>query len=155
MDISTLGPYIYDELGKRLGRKVTNIRRSPFSESQVRNINATKKADKKIAQKAPVKRIIRLCSVCRKAGHIKTNCPGVKRTKKVNYAYALAPSAHDEVEKSEDPEEEYIEAYILEEEEDPEEDEIEEVEDDEEEYDDNESRNCYAVKKKWYKVEYL
>jgi hypothetical protein len=122
-DLSVLGPHIYDELGKRLGRKVTNVRRSPFAEPQVRNTNATKKVVRKRVQKAPVKRIVRLCSVCKKAGHTKINCPGVKRTKKVNYLY------HDDVEETEDPEEEYIEEYILEEEEDPEKEEIEEDDD--------------------------
>ena len=152
-DLSVLGPHIYDELGKRLGRKTAHVRRSPFSELQVRNTNATKKAVRKVVQKTPVKQIVRLCSVCRKAGHTKLNCPeanspGVKRIKKINYVY------QDEVEVSENTEEEYIE-YIVEEEDEAEE---EENEDDDIEYveeDDSESRNCYAVKKKWCEVEYL
>jgi hypothetical protein len=143
-DDATLEKFIYEELQKRLGRKVTNVRRSPFAEPQVRNTNATKKVVRKRVQKAPVKRIVRLCSVCKKAGHTKINCPGVKRTKKVNYLY------HDDVEETEDPEEEYIEEYILEEEEDPEKEEIEE--DDDVEYveyvDDSETRNCNTLKKK-------
>src|SRR5215216_4405337 len=111
MDISTLGSHIYDELGKRLGRKVSNVRRSPFSESQVRNTNATKKAVRKVIQKAPVKRIVCLCSVCRKAGHTKINCPGVKMTKKVNYVYQNAEKdsiTREPTEDSEEPEIEYI-----------------------------------------------
>ncbi|GES93808.1 hypothetical protein GLOIN_2v1772633 [Rhizophagus clarus] len=124
-DVDTLDHFIYGDLEKRFGRKATHVRRSPFSELQVRNTNATKKA-------------------VRKAGHIKLNCPkadspGVKRTKKVNYVY------QDGVEVPENSEEEYIEEYIVEEEDEAEEEEIEEVEDDEEEYDDNESRNCYTV----------
>src|SRR5215216_2123061 len=115
MDISTLGSHIYDELGKRLGRKVSNVRRSRFSESQVRNINATKKAVKKVVQKAPVKRFVCLCSVCRKAGHTKINCPGVKRTKKVNYVYQNAEKDQVSWEPTEDSEEPEIE-YIFEEE---------------------------------------
>src|SRR3954471_1775892 len=159
-DVDTIGTFIYDDLGRRLGCKTNHNRRSPFVEPQVRNTNATKKAVRKVVQKAPVKRIIRLCSVCKKAGHTKINCPGVKQTKKVNYIY------HDEVKETEDPEEEYIEEYILEEEEDPEKEEIEE--DDEyieyvEYVDENEPkgvshdepRNCYASKKKWCEVEYL
>ena len=89
-DISTLDPYIYDQLGKRLGWKVSNVRRSPFSELEVRNTNITKKTVRKVKQKAPVKRIVYLCSVCRKAGHTKINCPEVKKTKKVNYVYQNA-----------------------------------------------------------------
>jgi len=151
-DHTVLKAFIYEDLGRRLGRKTAHVRKSPFAELEVRNTNATKKAVRKVIQKAPVKRIVRLCSVCRKAGHTKINCPGVKRTKKVNFVY------HDEVEKSEDPEEEYIEEYILEEEEDSEE---EEVEEDIEYVDDDDStlntsdQNCYAIKKKWYEVQYL
>jgi hypothetical protein len=51
MNISTLGPHIYDKLGKRLGWKVSNVRRSPFSELEVRNTNTTKKAVRKVKQK--------------------------------------------------------------------------------------------------------
>ncbi|GBB93332.1 hypothetical protein RclHR1_02150019 [Rhizophagus clarus] len=121
-DVDTLDHFIYGDLEKRFGRKATHVRRSPFSELQVRNTNATKKA-------------------VRKAGHIKLNCPkadspGVKRTKKVNYVY------QDGVEVPENSEEEYIEEYIVEEEDEAEEEEIEEVEDDEEEYDDNESQGA-------------
>jgi hypothetical protein len=159
-DVDILDHFIYDDLGKRLERKTTHVRRSSFAEPQVRNTNATKKAVRKLVQKAPVKRIIRLCSVCRKAGHTKINCPGVKQTKKVNYVY------HNDVKETEDPKEEYIEEYILEEEEDPEKEEIEEDDDDVEyvEYVDenelrgtsyDEPRNCYASKKKWCEVEYL
>ena len=90
--------------------------------------------------KAPAK-VICHCSAYEKAGHTKVNCPRIKRTKKVNYVY------QDEVEDPENSEEE----YILEEEDSSQEEEIE----DEEEDDDSESaRNCYAVKKKWYEVEY-
>ena len=141
-NVDTLGTFIYDELGKRLGRKVTNIRRSPFSELGVRNTNATKKAVRKVVQKAPVKRIIRFCSVCRKAGHTKVNCPGVKQIKKLNHVY------QDEKE-PEDFEEEYIDGEEVGEEEE------EEIEDDDEyveyvEYvdeNDDEPQNCYASKK--------
>jgi hypothetical protein len=48
-DVDTLRPYIYNDLTRRLGPKTSAYnRRSPFSESQVRNINATKKAVKKV-----------------------------------------------------------------------------------------------------------
>ena len=111
-----------------------------------KSINATKKVIKKVVSKAPVK-VIRHCSACGKAGHTKVNCPRIKRTKKVNYVY------QDKVEDPENSEEE----YIVEEEDRPQEEEIEEDDDDVEyvEEDDSESRNCYAVKKKWCKVEYL
>ncbi|RIA80762.1 hypothetical protein C1645_838120, partial [Glomus cerebriforme] len=129
-DFSVLGPHIYDELGKRLGCKTAHVRRSPFSELQVRNTNATKKAVRKVAQKIPIKRIVtqqvvRHCSVCRKAGHTKVNCPRIKRTKKLNYVY------QDGEEVSENSEEE----YLVEEEDEAEEEEIE----DDDEYDDDES----------------
>src|SRR5215216_6539106 len=114
-DLTTLGPYIYNDLGKRFGRKVSNVRRSPFSELEVKNTNATKKAVRKVKQKAPVKRIVYLCSVCRKAGHTKINCPGVKTTKKVNYVYQNAEKDQVSWEPTEDSEELEIE-YIFEEE---------------------------------------
>jgi len=154
MDDAILEKFIYDELKRRLGGTTAHIRKSPFAS---RNTNATKKAVSKVVQKTPVKQIIRLCSVCRKAGHTKLNCPeanrpGVKRTKKVNYVY------QDEVEVPENTEEEYIE-YIVEEEDEAEEEEIEDDDDIEYVEDDNNesasSRNCYAVKKKWCEVEYL
>ena len=149
-DVDTLDHFIYGDLEKRVGRKTSHVRRNPFTELQVRNTNATKKIVRKVAQKTPVKRIItqkvvRHCSACGKAGHTKVNCPGVKRTKKVNYVY------QDEVEDPENSEEE----YLVEEEDSSQE---EEIEDDDVEYveeDDSESRNCYAVKKKWCEVEYL
>ena len=161
-DVDTLDHFIYDDLGKRLERKPTHVRGSPFAKPQARNTNATKKAVRKVVQKTPVKQIVRLCSVCRKAGYTKLNCPeanspGVKHTKKVNYVY------QDEVEVPENTEEEYIE-YIVEEEDEAEE-EGKENEDDDVEYveyvDDNKSalndsgRNCYATKKKWSEVKYL
>src|SRR5437762_2982797 len=80
-DDATLEKFIYEELQKRLGAKTAHVRRSPFSESQVRNTNATKKVIRKVVEKAPAKRIVtqqvvRHCSVCEKAGHTKLNCPG-------------------------------------------------------------------------------
>ena len=164
-DDATLEKFIYEELQKRLGRKVTNVRRSPFAEEpQVRNTNATKKVVRKRVQKAPVKRIVRLCSVCRKAGHSKINCPGVKSTKKVNYVYhdvEKDPIPRGSSDGSEEPEIEYI--FEEEEDEEPEIEYIveEEVEENDECVDDDEStlntsdRNCYASKKKWYEVQYL
>ena len=158
MDDETLEKFIYEELGRRLLGKTAHVRRSPFSELQVRNTNATKKAVRKVVQKTPVKRIVtqqvvRHCSVCGKAGHTKLNCPGanrpgVKRTKKVNYIY------QDEIEVPENSEEEYIEEYIVEEEDEAEEEEIGEDDEYVDENDD-EPRNCYASKKKWCEVEYL
>ncbi|RGB24316.1 hypothetical protein C1646_773272 [Rhizophagus diaphanus] len=112
-DLSVLGPHIYDELGKRLGRKTAHVRRSPFSELQVRNTNATKKA-------------------VRKAGHTKVNCPKGKQTKKVNHVY------QDEVEDPKTSEEE----YIVEEEVDSEEEEIEDDDEYDDDIDE-ESQNCY------------
>ncbi len=162
-DVDILDHFIYDDLGKRLERKTTHVRRSPFAEPQVRNTNATKKAVRKLVQKAPVKRIIRLCSVCRKAGHTKINCPGVKSTKKVNYLYQNVekdPIPRGSSDDSEEPEIEYI---FEEEVEEPEIEYIvkEEVEENDECIDDDEStlntsdRNCYSLKKKWFKVQYL
>src|SRR5205814_10678809 len=104
-DVDTLDHFIYGDLEKRVERKTAHVRRSTFSELQVRNTNATKKAVRKVVQKTPVKRIVtkqvvRHCSACGKAGHTKNNCPaGVKRTKKVNYVY------QDEIEDPEDSEE--------------------------------------------------
>jgi hypothetical protein len=164
-DVDTIGTFIYDDLGRRLGRKTNHNRRSPFAEEpQVRNTNATKKVVRKRVQKAPVKRIVRLCSVCRKAGHSKINCPGVKSTKKVNYVYhdvEKDPIPRGSSDDSEEPEIEYI--FEEEEVEEPEIEYIveEEVEENDECVDDDEStlntsdRNCYASKKKWCEVEYL
>jgi hypothetical protein len=143
-DNETLEKFIYEELNRRLGAKTAHIRKSALP---VRSTNATKKVIKKIVPKKSSK-LARHCSVCAKAGHTKVNCPRGKRAKKVNHTY------QEVIEEPEDPEE-YIEEYIEDEEEDSEEEEVEEVEDDDEEYDDNESRNCYAVKKKWSEVEYL
>jgi hypothetical protein len=145
-DVDTLEHFIYGDLDKRLGRTSAHLRRRPLGESQARNTNTMKK----VVRKSPVKRIVtqkvvRHCSSCGKAGYTKVNCSKGKQTKKVNYVH------HDEVEEPEDSEE-YIEKYIVKEEGDSKEEEVEEVEDDDEEYDDNESRNCYAVKKsgaKW------
>jgi uncharacterized protein YoxC len=147
MDDATLEKFIYDELKRRLGGTTAHVRKSPFAP---RSINATKKVIRKVVPcKAPIgkttSKIIRHCSACGKAGHTKVNCPRLKRTKKVNYVY------QDEVEDPENSEEE----YIVEEEDSSQE---EEIEDDDVEYveeDDSESRNCYAVKKKWYEAEYL
>jgi len=139
-DNETLEKFIYEELGRRLGGKTAHVRKSPFTP---RSTYATKKVVRKVVPKASAKQT-RHCSACGKAGHTKVNCPKGKRTKKVNYVY------QDEVEDPEASEEE----YILEEVEDSEE---EEIEDDDVEYveDDSESRNCYAVKKKWCEVECL
>ena len=140
MDDETLEKFIYEELGRRIGGKTAHVRKSPFTP---RSTYATKKVVRKVVPKASAKQT-RYCSACGKAGHTKVNCPKGKRTKKVNYVY------QDEVEDPEASEEE----YILEEVEDSEE---EEIEDDDVEYveDDSESRNCYAVKKKWCEVECL
>ena len=138
-DDETLEKFIYEELGNRLGNKTAHIRKSPF---EPKNINTTKKAVRKVLQKAPVKRIVCLCSVCRKAGHIKTNCPGVKKTKKVNYVYQNAekdPITREPPDDSEEPEIEYIlEEEVIEE---PEIEYVleEEVEEDDEYVDDDDS----------------
>src|SRR6266542_1603216 len=139
-DNETLEKFIYEELGRRIGGKTAHVRKRPFTP---RSTYATKKVVRKVVPKASAKQT-RHCSACGKAGHTKVNCPKGKQTKKVNYVY------QDEVEDPEASEEE----YILEEVEDSEE---EESEDDDVEYveDDSESRNCYAVKKKWCEVEYL
>src|SRR3954447_23075013 len=47
-DVDTIGTFIYDDLGRRLGRKTNHNRRSPFAELQVRNTNATKKTVRKV-----------------------------------------------------------------------------------------------------------
>jgi hypothetical protein len=143
MDDAILEKFIYGELKRRLGGTTAHVRKSPFAP---RSVNATKKVVRKVVPKKVVRKIIWHCSNCGKAGHTKVNCPGVKRTKKVNYVYQV-----DE-EDPEDPEEEFIE--VMEEEVEEEEDE-EEDEEDEEIEDDDESRNCYAVKKKVGEVEFL
>lgn len=139
-DDATLDNFIYEELQKRLESKTAHVRKSPFTP---KSAYATKEVVRKVVPKASAKQT-RHCSTCGKAGHTKVNCPKGKRTKKVNHVY------QDEEEDPEDLEEEYIEEYI-------EDSEEEEVEEDDEYIDDNadETRNCYAVKKKWYKVEYL
>jgi len=149
-DDATLEKFIYDDLQKKLGSRTAHVRKSPF---EPKSVNTTKKVVRKVVPKKVASKIIRLCSNCRKAGHIKTNCPGVKRTKKVNHVY------QDEVEDTEELEVEYVdddnEEVVLEDDDD------EYIEEYVEEYIDNddendvESRNCYAVKKKWCKVEYL
>ncbi|GBC00225.1 hypothetical protein RclHR1_37910001, partial [Rhizophagus clarus] len=135
-DDATLENFIYEEFKKRLGGQTAHIRKSPFTP---KSAYATKKVVRKVVQKA---KQTRNCSACGKADHTKVNCPGLKRTKKVNYVY------QNEEEDPEDSEE-----YILEEE-DPE----EEIEEDDEYINnddiDDESRNCYALKKKWCEVEY-
>ncbi|GET55333.1 hypothetical protein GLOIN_2v1772633 [Rhizophagus irregularis DAOM 181602=DAOM 197198] len=119
-NLSVLGPHIYDELGKRLGHKTAHVRKSPFTP---KSIYTTKKVIKKIVPKKSSK-LPWHCSVCAKAGHIKVNCPRVKRTKKVNHVY-------QDVEKdSEDSEEECIA-------EEKDESEEEEIEDDDENDDDD------------------
>jgi hypothetical protein len=112
-DDATLEQFIYDDLQKKLGCRTAHVRKSPF---EPRSVNATKKAVRKVVQKPPVKRIVRLCSVCRKAGHTKINCPGVKTTKKVNYVYQNAEKNQVLWEPTEDSEEPEIE-YVLDEEE--------------------------------------
>ena len=57
-DDATLEQFIYDDLQKKLGSRTAHIRKSPF---EPKSINATKKAIRKIKQKASVKRIVRLC----------------------------------------------------------------------------------------------
>ncbi|PKB96326.1 hypothetical protein RhiirA5_435017, partial [Rhizophagus irregularis] len=47
-NLSVLGPHIYDELGKRLGRKTAHVRKSPFTP---KSIYTTKKVIKKIVPK--------------------------------------------------------------------------------------------------------
>src|SRR3954453_982036 len=71
-DDATLENFIYEELKKRLEGITAHVRKSPFTP---KSINATKKAVRKVIQKTLVKQIVRLCSVCRKAGHTKINCP--------------------------------------------------------------------------------
>ena len=104
-----------------MGAKTAHVRKSPFA---LRSAYATKKVVRKVAPKTSNK-LVRHCSSCRKAGHIKVNCLKGKRTKKVNYVY------QDEIEDPEDSEEE----YILEEEDVSEEEEVE----DEDKNDDDES----------------
>src|SRR3954454_10932410 len=158
-DVDTIGTFIYDDLGRRFGRKTNHNRRSPFSELQVRNTNATKKV-KRVIQKVPARQIVtqqivRHCSVCENVSHTKVNCPGVKRiaTQQVNRHYSACGNVshtkvncpgvkrtkkvnyvyQDEVEDFEASEdEEYIEEYIMEEEDEAEEEEIEEDDDNDE-----------------------
>jgi hypothetical protein len=131
-DDASLEKFIYDELTKRLTKSASHVRRSPF---ESKNTYATKKGIKKVTK------IIRRCSVCGKTGHTKVNCSASKgkRVKKVNYAYqddANDPSFSGD---------EYIEESIVVDDSDDDDDEEEE-----DEYEDNnESRNCYAIKKNW------
>ena len=143
MDDATLEKFIYDELKKRLGGTTAHVRKSPF---EPRSINATKKVVRKVVPKKVVSKIIRHCSNCGKAGHTKVNCPGVKRTKKVNYVYQDGDGEVSEGSEGE---------YIVEEGEDSDSGEEYIVEEEDVEEDVDESRNCYAIKKKWCEVEYL
>ena len=139
-DDASLEKFIYDELTKRLTKSASHVRRSPF---ESKNTYATKKGIKKVTK------IIRRCSVCGKTGHTKVNCSAStskgKRVKKVNYAY------QDDADDADDPSfsgDEYIEESIV----------VDDSNDDpfrtdnyvEDEYtDNNESQNCYAIKKNW------
>src|SRR5277367_1265895 len=147
-DPIALKEYVYDNLTNRLGYKAAHIRKSPFAKPQVRKIYAIKKVVRKVVPKVPAK-VARHCSACGKIGHTKVSCPRAKRTKKVNFAYQTM------VEDPEDPEEEYIVEEEVAEEEEVDSD--AEVEDDEKYIDeyDEESRNCYAIKKKWNEAEFL
>ena len=141
-DDVTLEKFIYEELTNRLSKSANYIRRDPFTP---KNTYATKKVTKKAGPKV-ITKVIRRCSVCGKTGHTKVNCPASGKgvcVKKVNYVY------QDESDDPPEVEEEYIEESIIVDDSDDDDDE----EDDyvEDEYvDNNESRNCYAVKKKWY-----
>ncbi|GES76190.1 hypothetical protein GLOIN_2v1772633 [Rhizophagus clarus] len=133
-DDETLEKFIYKDLGRKLGGKTAHARKSPFTH---RSTYTMKKVVRKVVQKA---KQTRNCSICGKAGHTKVNCPRLKQTKKVNYVYQN---------EEEDPED--FEEYILEEK-----DSEEEIEEDDEYINDDdiddESRNCYALKKsgaKW------
>ena len=145
-DDASLEKFIYDELTNRLTKTSYNIRKNPF---ELKNTYATKKVTKKLPPKI-VTKVIRRCSVCGKSGHTKVNCSASApsgrsigagkrgRVKKVNYVY------QDESDDPPEEEEEYIEESII----------VDDSDDDDEgeeedEYDDNESRNCYAVKKNW------
>jgi hypothetical protein len=145
-DDVSLEKFIYDELTKRLTKSASHVRRSPF---ESKNTYATKKGIKKITK------VIRRCSVCGKTGHTKVNCSATgssgrpfgagkgKRVKKVNYVYqddADDPSFSDD---------EYIEESVVVDDSD---DGLFRTDDDEEEdeyEDNNESQNCYAIKKNW------
>ena len=88
-----------------------------------------------------VTKVIRHCSVCGKTGHTKVNCSTTgkgRHVKKVNYVY------QDDADDPSFSEEEYIEESVV----------VDDFDDDDdkEEYeyeDNNESRNCYAIKKNW------
>ena len=137
-DDASLEKFIYDELTKRLTKSASHVKRSPF---EPKNTYATKKGIKKITK------IIRRCSVCGKTGHTKVNCSAStskgKRVKKVNYAY------QDDADDADDPSfsgDEYIEESIVMDDSDDDVD----VDEEKDEYEDNnESRNCYAIKKNW------
>jgi hypothetical protein len=131
-DQTILKAYVYDKLSKRLGCRTAYVRKNLLVESQVGNTYTTKKVVKRVMPKKTITKIICHCLACGKAGYTKVNCPGVKRTKKVNHMY------QDEEEISENSDVE----YIVEEEDDEEED--DEIEDDD---DDEESQNCFSVKK--------
>ena len=140
MDEETLEKFIYEELSRRLGGKTAYVRKSSFAIPQTRSTYATKKVVRKVVPK--ISKAIRYCSVCGRAGHTKVNCPRVKQIKKVNFAYQSEP---------EDPEESE-EEYIVEEEE---ENVVEEDDSDEEMVDeyfienDDETQNCFTIKKNW------
>jgi hypothetical protein len=137
-DDASLENFIYEELTKRLTKSANHIRRNPF---EPKNTYATKKVTKKVIPKV-VTKVIRRCSVCGKSGHTKVNCPASAkrgRVKKVNYVY------QDESDDPPEEEEEYIEESIIVDDSDDDDD-----DDEEDEYvDNNESRNCYAIKKNW------
>ena len=76
MDEETLEKFIYEELSRRLGGKTAYIRKSSFTIPQTRSTYATKKVIRKVVPK--ISKAIHHCSICRRAGHTKVNCPRIK-----------------------------------------------------------------------------
>ncbi|CAJ0745741.1 24467_t:CDS:2 [Entrophospora sp. SA101] len=105
-DYNQMQKYIENDLYRNYGRQIHNMKNEPFEPQ--RKIYATK-------QPASRKVIItnknsRQCSICKKVGHTKNNCPKLKRVRRVNNISQYENNENDE-------NEEYIEYVEYDEEE--------------------------------------
>ncbi|CAJ0881059.1 669_t:CDS:2 [Entrophospora sp. SA101] len=105
-DYNQMQKYIENDLYRNYGRQIHNMKNEPFEPQ--RKIYATK-------QPASRKVIItnknsRQCSICKKVGHTKINCPKLKRVRRVNNISQYENNENDE-------NEEYIEYVEYDEEE--------------------------------------
>src|SRR5277367_5671113 len=81
-DPTALKEYVYNNLTNRLGYKTAHIRKSPFTEPQVRKTYTIKKVVRKVVPKGSAK-VARHCSACGKVGHTKVSCPDSSAQKRL------------------------------------------------------------------------